>query len=179
MSKVSKEHKAIKRSPKTKRQVVVGKQKYINQQTGEVQEFTVIEKNITADYNFHKIWLQDLLNILNSFGNKKIKILTYLLQKMRTEDNTVTVTYNEITKKLNVSKPTITVTMRELMDANVIKKIAPATYQFNPDLIVKGSGAKRQALLIKYNFVDEHEGETIEADSYVPIEDLSKKFSKE
>jgi len=162
---------------KTKKQVVVGKQKYINPNTGEVQEFTVIEKNVTRDYNFHKIWLQDLLNILNSFGNKKIKILTYLLQKMRNEDNTVTVTYNEITKKLGISKPTISATMRELIEANVIKKIAPATYQFNPDLIAKGSGAKRQALLIKYNFIEEHEGETIEADSYVPLEDLSKKFA--
>jgi len=163
-----------KKLAKTKKQLVIGKQKFINSETGEIVELTVIEKNISNDYNFHKIWLQDLLNILNSFGNKKIKILTYLLNKMRNEDNTVTVTYKEIENKLNISKPTIGVTIKELIQANVIKKIAPATYQFNPDIIVKGNTQKRQALLIKYNFGDEPE--TIEKDSYVPLEDLSKKL---
>jgi len=162
---------------KTKKQVVIGTQKYINPTTGEVVEFTVIEKNVSSDFNFHKIWLQDLLNILNSFGNKKIKILTYLLHKMRNEDNTVTVTYQEMQDKLKISKPTISATIRELIEANVLKKIAPATYQFNPGLIIKGNSGKRQALLIKYNFGDEPE--TLEADSYVPIEDLSKKLSIE
>ncbi len=164
---------------KTKKQVVVGTHRYIDAITGEAVEMTVIEKNITKDYNFHKIWLQDLLNILNSFGNKKIKILTYLLHKMRNEDNTVTTTYDEIQKKLKVSKPTISATFKELIEANVIKKIAPATYRFNPDLIVKGSGGKRQNLLIQYNIVDsgkEDDTETIEADSYIPIEDLSNKL---
>jgi len=166
----------VGKTKKTKKQVVIGKQKYINSDTGEIVELTVIEKNIGNDYNFHKIWLQDLLNILNSFGNKKIKILTYLLHKMRNEDNTVTVTYAEITEKLKISKPTISMTIRELIDANVIKKIAPATYQFNPDLIIKGNSGKRQALLIKYNFGDDTE--TVEADSYVPLEDLSKKIEE-
>jgi len=163
---------------KQKKQIVVGTQKFINAQTGEVEEFTVIQKNITRDYNFHKIWLQDLLNVLNSFGNKKIKILSYLLHKMRNEDNTVTVTYEEMQKKLKVSKPTISVTMKELQEANVIKKIAPATYRFNPDLIIKGSVGKRQHLLIEYNYVDkgrEDGTETIE-DVQEEIEQVAEKI---
>jgi hypothetical protein len=159
---------------KTKKEMVVGKKTYIDRETGEVQEFTVIQKNVSKDFNFHKIWLQDLLNVLNSFGNKKIKILTFLLHKMRNEDNTVTVTYKEIENKLKISKPTISNTMQELIQANVLKKIAPATYRFNPDLIVKGGSGKRQAMLVEYNFESaEEETETIEADSYVPLENLT------
>jgi hypothetical protein len=49
---------------KSKVQTVLGSQTYLNQDTGEVAEFTVIEKNIEKDFNFHKIWIQDVLNVL-------------------------------------------------------------------------------------------------------------------
>ena len=133
----------------------IGTKEYIDPQTGEKIKVTLIRKNVHTDYNFHKIWIQDLLNILNSFGNKKIKILSYLLGKMRNEDNTVSVTYKEIVKELGISHPTVSATIRELIEANVIKKIQIGTYQFNPAIIVKGGSGKRQMLLVEYYHTSE------------------------
>lgn len=140
---------------KTKSQTTVGLQKYIEESTGEIKEFTVIEKNIAADFNFHKIWLQDVLNILDSFGNKKILVITHLLKIMRNEDNTFSGSYREIAEACEVSLPTVSLVMNELIDSDVIKKIGTGTYQFNPSLVVKGSSEKRRNLLIKYTYGDD------------------------
>lgn len=140
---------------KTKSQTTVGTQKYIEESTGEIKEFTVIEKNITSDFNFHKIWLQDVLNILDSFGNKKILVITHLLKIMRNEDNTFSGSYREIAEACEVSLPTVSLVMNELIDGDVIKKVATGTYQFNPSLVVKGGSEKRRNLLIKYTYGDD------------------------
>jgi hypothetical protein len=123
-----------------------------NSVTGEVSEFVVIEKNVEKDFNFHKIWLQDVLNVLDSFGNKKILVLSYLLKIMRNEDNTFSGTYREIAQVINVSVKTVNVVFNELFESNFIKKISSASYRFNPDIIIKGRGEKRKNLLIKYNY---------------------------
>lgn len=137
---------------KKKTQMVVGNQKYVNPNTGEIETFTVIEKNISKDFNWHKIWLQDVLNILDSFGNKKILVITYLLKIMRNEDNTISGTYRDISEKCGVSLPTVSMVMNELISSDIIRKITTATYQFNPSLIMKGSGEKRTNLLVKYRY---------------------------
>ena len=146
--------KPLKRK-RVKLQQVVGTKQLTDSNTGEAIEVTVIEKTITQDFNFHKVWLQDILNILDSIGNKKIAVIVYLLKNMRNEDNTISCTYNTIAKGAEVSKGTVMVVMQELLNSNVIKKLLPNNYQFNPDLIIKGSSGKRQNLLIKYNFPDE------------------------
>lgn len=42
--------------------------------------------------------------------------------------------------------------MSELIESNVLKRIATATYQFNPSLIVRGGANKRKNLIIKYKY---------------------------
>lgn len=140
---------------KTKMQTIVGKAEYLNPNTGEIEEFSVIEKNISKDFNFHKIWLQDVLNILDSFGNKKILVLTYLLKIMRNEDNSFSGTYRDIADACGVSLPTVSLVMKELKESNVIKQITTATYHFNPSIIIRGSSVKRKNLLIKYNYQED------------------------
>lgn len=140
---------------KSKVQTTIGTQQYINKETGEIEDFQVISKNITKDFNFHKIWIQDILNVLDSMGNKKILVLTFLLKIMRNEDNTFSGSYRDISKKCNVSLPTVSLVMQELLESNVIKKLTIGTYQFNPNIIIKGTSSKRQRLLIEYNMVDE------------------------
>lgn len=73
--------------------ISIGLKTLIDPETGQETEFTLIEKDIPKDYNFHKVWLQDILNVLDSFGNKKILVLTHLLKRMRNEDNSVSGSY--------------------------------------------------------------------------------------
>ena len=135
--------------------ISIGLKTFIDAQTGEEVDFTIIEKEIPKDYNFHKIWLQDILNVLDSFGNKKILVLTHLLKNMRNEDNSVSGSYREIAENCKVSLPKVNNVMRELIDSNVLKKVSSATYVFNPNLILRGSADKRKNLIIRYKYQED------------------------
>ena len=129
-----------KKKVRKKTQTIVGTQRYINADTGEILETTVIEKEVDRDFNFHKIWLNDLMSVLNLIGGKKLDILKYLLSEMRTQDNTISVTYRQIEKELNTSQKTIAETMKILQEANFITKVQNGLYMVNPDVIVRGNG---------------------------------------
>ena len=144
---------------KKKKQYIVGTQDYINQTTGEIVTCTVIEKEVYNDFNFHKIWLNDLMNVLDLIGGKKLEILKYLLNKMNNVDNTIIARYDDIIKDLKVSRQTVSNTLKILREANFIKKIANGVYMVNPDIIVKGRGSKKDALLIKYITINENQGQ--------------------
>ena len=140
---------------KKKKQYIVGRQDYINATTGEIVTCTVIEKKVQSDFNFHKIWLNDLMSVLDLIGGKKLEILKYLLSKMSNVDNTIVARYDDIMKELQVSRQTISSTLKILREANFIKKIANGVYMVNPDIIVKGTGGKKDALMIKYIKIDD------------------------
>ena len=146
-----------KNSTKIKRQKIIGKQNYINQETGEIIETVVIEKNVEQDFNFHKVWIIDIMNIIGEMGNKKIKIIEYILDNMN-KDNIVYFTYSKLEKDIRVSRPIIVNTIKSLIEKNFMKRIQTGVYQVNPNLVVKGSTGKRINLLIQYKNIDNEEG---------------------
>jgi len=152
-------NKKVKGTNKNKLQQVMGNKKYQDPETGEILDFMVIQKNVNQDFGFHKIWLEDLMNILNSMGNRKMTILTYLLKIMRNSDNTLNFTMRSLSEDTGVSLQTCQSTITELLESNVLKRDTRVKqlYTFNPDLIVKGNSNKRRRILIEYNYNDEAE----------------------
>ena len=143
-----------KKSCKIKKQYIVGTKKLLDQETGELINADVVVKNVEQDYNFFKVWLMDLLGILNIVGNKKIKVIDFLLQNLRREDNTISVTYREVAEKTGISLGVVTETFKILQETNFLKKVKNGLYMVNPDILVKGRTGKRVNLLIQYNLID-------------------------
>ena len=142
----------IKRKTKTiKKQKIVGTQTYINRDTGEIVETTVVEKNIEADYGFFKVWLLDLMNILELIGTKKMKVVNYIFENLKGAENLFIATHEEIAKKLKISRPVVSQTFKILLDANLLVKKQNGVYMINPDIIARVNNPKRMSLLIKYN----------------------------
>ncbi len=137
-------------STKIKRQKLIGTQKLINPETGEVVETVVVEKNVEQDFNFFKVWLLDLLGVLEVVGTKKMKVVNYILENMNTQENLFIGTHQEISKKLNISRPIVSQTFKLLIDSGLLIKRNNAVYMINPNILVKGSTGKRINLLIKY-----------------------------
>lgn len=149
--------KKVSNKGKQKIGVTVGTQDLMNPITGEVNSYTHIQKNVSKDFGFHKVWIEDLMHILNSMGNKKITILSHLLKIMRPSDNTMNFTIRSLAEDTGVSNQTVQSTINELIESNVIKRDSriKQLYTFNPDLLVKGGSDKRQRLVVEYNFEDE------------------------
>ena len=142
----------IKRKTKTiKKQKIVGTETYINRNTGEIIEANVIEKSVEADYGFFKVWLLDLMNILELVGTKKMKVVNYIFENLKGSENLFIATHEEIAKKLKISRPVVSQTFKILLEANLLVKKQNGVYMINPDIIARVNNPKRMSLLIKYH----------------------------
>lgn len=139
----------------TKKQVTIGREEYINQKTGTVEEFQVVRTQ-DLDFNFEKIWLTHLLEALDIVGNKKVKVLNWMF-KNRNADNHIIGTQRSIAESASVSVPIVNETIKLLTNIKAIKKINSGVYQLNPDVMFKGGYKKRMNILLQYERIHEHD----------------------
>ena len=57
-----------------------GQRKLIDTETGEILHTQVVTKS-SGDSGFHKIWLAEILDLMEEVGNAKIKVLMWLLPR--------------------------------------------------------------------------------------------------
>lgn len=133
----------------TKKVKVIGQQQYINTATGEVETMnvTTVEER---DFNFTKVWLNDLLSKLGIISNKKTQFAYWFLDNLNRE-NMVCMTYRQLAEKSKTSYETVSNTMSALIGANFIVKVNAGCYMVNPDVLFKGTKNSRENLLIQYN----------------------------
>ncbi len=151
-----------KNSVKIKNQTIIGNQSYINKNTGEIIECTVINKSVENDFNFHKVWLNDLIAMIEVVGTKKLTVIKHIFNNMVNENNTFNGTLNEIAEELKISRRTVQDTIKTLVESGFMKKIRVASYMINPDILVKGKSDKRRHLLIQYKNSTSDNGENNE-----------------
>lgn len=126
----------------------IGKAEYINQKTGEIEQFNVIEEH-DQDFNFQKIWLGHLLESLDVLGNAKIKVLNYLLAN-KNSDNQIIGTQRAIAKGVGVSLPVVNETLKKLKEVNAVKQVQTGVLMLNPEIVFQGKHSKRMNILLKY-----------------------------
>lgn len=112
---------------------IVGKQTYINQETGEMNEVQVIDIE-ERDANFHKIWLSHILNSIDLIGNQKTKLAFWILDNIDSE-NQLIMTQRKIAKNSGISLYTVSETLKVLMDSNFLQKINSGAYRVNPNVL--------------------------------------------
>jgi DNA-binding transcriptional regulator YhcF (GntR family) len=86
-------------------------------------------------------------------GNKKIKVVTYILENLNNE-NMFIMTQRKMADKIGVSYQTIAETMKALQDADFLKKKQFGVYQVNPNVIFKGQRGARMNVLLRYQETD-------------------------
>lgn len=137
--------------------VITGREKWTNLETGEEADaLTTLFK--VQDVNFTKVWITHLLNTLEIIGNKKGKVVNYILDKLNYSENILVTTQAEIADALKVSRKTVNETITLLEGAEFIKRRTGAL-MINPDILAQGSTGKRQYLLMKFDSFGESEEE--------------------
>lgn len=148
--------KMAKQTKQTSKKVkVVGTQQYINATDGTVEDFQVMRIE-ERDFNFHKIWLEHIVNSLDLIGNQKTRLAFWIIEHLDKE-NKLTMTYRQIAEKSGISLDTVRVTMKSLMDSNFIERINQGAYRVNPDVIFKGGKTDRMNVLYQYQNVKKNE----------------------
>jgi len=126
---------------------VMGTEKFINQATGEIIETQTVLKY--GDFDFHKIWLAHILDVIEETGNKKMQILMYFLKSMDS-NNRVFATFDQIAKEVGCNRKTVGELVVSLEKADVLVRPARGQIRLSPRVIFKGSHSKRMNVLIQY-----------------------------
>jgi chorismate mutase len=128
-----------------------GSRRLIDSDTGEIIETQVIEKSIEAgDSGFHKIWLSQILELVEEVGNAKMRVLMWLLSNADRQ-NQIQATIKEIAAGSGVGSATVERLMAALVKADVItrpKRYGP--WRLNPQVIFSGSHQQRMNVMIRY-----------------------------
>lgn len=127
---------------------VIGTEKYVNANTGELEEMSVISVE-ERDFNFHKLWLHNILNTIDLIGNQKIKFAFWIIEHLNSE-NQLNYTVRQLETETGFSKATISRTMKALMECDFLRKKHSGCYVVNPDILYKGRHQGRMNVLIKY-----------------------------
>ena len=141
----------MKNQQKTKIQKrVIGKQKYINADTREIEEHNITESFGVMDFNFLKIWIPELCKLFILTGGSKGKVIAEILGNLDSK-NIYIGSINKISKNAKVAEETARTTVKILKEENFITMQQEGVYRVNPDFIAKGGSKKRANLLREYN----------------------------
>jgi hypothetical protein len=136
---------------------IYGEKELIDPATGEVIKTTYIVKKYKGDFNFHKVWLADLLNVLEVVGNKKLKVIRWILSNINNKTNQIIGTHQKIAEKIGVSRVVVSQTFKLLQDADFLVREQNGVYKINPLILVQGDNKKRQSILVEYKELKDNE----------------------
>lgn len=137
----------------TKKQRFVGVKNLVDPETGQAypMQMNVIEDR---DFNFHKVWLQNLIMSMDSIANQKLKLAFWIIENLDKE-NQLIMTQRKIAEKTGISLKTVSLTMKMLCekegnDLPFLQKINSGAYRVNPNVIFKGSHSNRMGICYEY-----------------------------
>lgn len=142
-----------------------GTESFVNAATGEIIEMQVTEIE-ERDFNFHKIWLKNIINTLDLVGNQKTRLAFWIVEHLDKE-NQLTLTYRQIveeyskTENQKISLDTVTKTMSILLNSDFMRRKNSGCYIINPDVVFKGTRTGRLNVLNQYREAEKIKAEPI------------------
>ncbi len=136
-------------------------------ETGEIliKGDPIIAPTITEQVprgKFEITYTAELFGIMKKMGNKKIEILSYLLDN-KDGNNCLNTSVRDIAKATETSHQTVQDTINILKEANLIRR-EKSVYMLSPNLMLKGNQIREAYLMRKFEEIpDPDEEDIIEA----------------
>jgi Fe2+ or Zn2+ uptake regulation protein len=120
---------------------------------GNSRHIDIVSKQFDAmdKKGWRRAIIGDLMEVLEQIGNKKIKVMEFLIDNMNS-NNEINLSQREVEQATGISIKTINETFKALVTANFLKKIK-RRYVLNTQIISAfGSGDKNRMLCVEYGF---------------------------
>lgn len=132
----------------SKKMKIVGTESYMNVSTGTVEDFQVVRVE-DSDTNFDKFWVSQLLTAIDEFGNQKIRLLMYLIQKREISNNAVIKTTRELAEETGISRNTILQTLKILEEHGIIWRKTGVIF-ISTNVVFRGTHQNRMRVMFEY-----------------------------
>ena len=87
----------MKEKTTSKKQKFVRSKTFVDAETGEAIPFMEVSVE-DRDFNFHKVWLQHMINALDSVSNQKLRLAFWIIDNLN-RDNQLVMTQRKIAEK--------------------------------------------------------------------------------
>lgn len=115
----------------------------------EIKEIDVFERPVGGRKNFMITYLSEIINLIDTLGNKKMQVVKYILKEMEKSNNILVITSRELAQNCNVSLQTVTDTLKLLEKANLIQRRV-GSIMLKPRLMNNRSSKKEATMMTKY-----------------------------
>ena len=136
-----------------------------NKETGEYEEIgnaDTFVKPIGRTEPFMITYLAEIINLIDTLGNKKMQVVKYILKNMSKSENTLIITTRELAEKTKVSKPVVLDTLKLLEEANIIQRRTGAI-MISPKLVNYKKAKGEAIMMTKYKqFIEDEVACTVE-----------------
>ena len=149
-----------KRPPSCTKRAYVEIDLELLESTGEVRIIgsPIIAPTITTKVprgSFEITYTSELFGILEKLGNKKIQVLSYILDN-KDGNNTLNMTNTELAERTNISRKTVVETINILKDADLLQRKG-SVIMISPNLMVKGNQLREAWLMRKYEEIRDND----------------------
>jgi len=156
----------------------VVKQRDVVSEDGTVTSEIVVHKEMFTGKAFFRVRLKDFVKAVGEFlTDKQFSVIEYMLLNVRVADNVFLGTIDEISKAIPVSNKTVIEALKGMQKANLIIRVRPGVYQFNPEILVYGDFNKEARLVIEYKSLKSKNKR--EPKPHQTIGDVVNEFDKE
>jgi DNA-binding HxlR family transcriptional regulator len=131
---------------------------FFSMETGE--KIVVKKREYSRGDNFVKMYIKDMIKILEVIGGGRAKVIIYILRSLRLSDNTLIKTQREIADACEVSTKTVNETLKGLSDKGILKKKSGA-YMLSPTVFYRGDDQKKGYMLNQFELFDEKSNKDI------------------
>ena len=127
-----------------------GKEIWVNQKTGEVREFDTFERAVGRKESFMIAYLGEIINMIETLGNKKMQVVKYILANMCKTNNTLIITTRELAEACKVGLNTVIDTLKMLEESGIIERRTGAI-MVSPQLMNNWKPDKEASMMVKYH----------------------------
>lgn len=118
----------------------------------EVKKMDVVIKEVPRQ-GFAITYLSSIVQMIDAIGNKKMAVVKYILEHMDS-NNKLNETTLEIAEHCNVSRVTVSETLKTLEQAGVIARKV-GLIMLSPRLMHKGNAQRERFLLTKFKEIND------------------------
>jgi len=126
-----------------------GREVWVNQTTGEIREVDAFERSVGRQEAFMITYLGEIINMIETIGNKKMQVVKYILANMCKTNNTLIITTRELAEKCDMSTRTVTETLKLLENAGIVER-RTGSIMVSPKLMNNWKGGKEATMMVKY-----------------------------
>lgn len=126
-----------------------GQSVWVNKETGEERIVDEFERPVGRKEHFMITYLAEIIDLMETLGNKKMQVVKYILANMSKYDNTLIITTRELAEKSGVSHNTVLETLKQLSDAGIIQRRV-GSIMISPKLMNNKKASGEATMMVKY-----------------------------